>query len=90
MAAYLENRSAAGARASTLKVTAAAVAHKDAGFDVPPQYGVAKSVLDVLTTGRLSRSHQGAVPVAQYHGTIDTRSMERHLFETWSREAESI
>ena len=51
VAAYLENRAEAGARAPTLKVAAAAIAHnhKDAGFDVPLRYGVAKTVLGELT-----------------------------------------
>ena len=49
--AYLEERSEAGARASTIKVVAAAIAHnhKNAGFDVPLRYGVARTVLDELT-----------------------------------------
>ena len=35
--AYLKNRAEAGAKASTIKVVAAAIAHnhKDAGYDVP-------------------------------------------------------
>ena len=51
VAAYLENRAEAGARASTIKVVAAAIAHnhKDAGFDVPLRHGVARSVLEDLT-----------------------------------------
>ena len=51
MAAYLENRAEAGARASTLKVAAAAIAHnhKDAGFDVPLRHGGARTVLEDLT-----------------------------------------
>ena len=51
VAAYLENRAEAGARASTIKVAAAAIAHnhKDAGFDVPLQHGVARTVLEELT-----------------------------------------
>ena len=51
MAAYLENRAKAGARASTIKVVAAAIAHnhKEAGFDVPLRYGVAKTLLNELT-----------------------------------------
>ena len=51
VAAYLENRAAAGARASTIKVAAAAIAHnhKDAGFDAPLQHGLARTVLDELT-----------------------------------------
>ena len=48
--AYLENRAEAGARASTIKVAAAAIAHnhKEAGFDVPHQRGVARTVLEEL------------------------------------------
>ena len=51
VAAYLENRAEAGARASTIKVAAAAIAynHRDAGFDVPFRHGVARTVLDELT-----------------------------------------
>ena len=51
VAAYLEDRSGTGARPSTLRVAAAAIArnHKDAGFDVPLQKGVALTVLDELT-----------------------------------------
>ena len=51
VAAYLENRSATGARPSTLRVAAAAIArkHKTAGFDVPVNHGPARSVLDGLT-----------------------------------------
>ena len=51
VAAYLENRAEAGARVSTIKVAAAAIAHnhKEAGFDVPLQHGVARTVLDELT-----------------------------------------
>ena len=50
VAAYLEYRSETGARASTLRVVAAAIArnHKDAGFDVPVHHGVARAVLDEL------------------------------------------
>ena len=49
--AYLEDRSDTGARPSTLRVAAAAIArnHRDAGFDVPVRHGVARSVLDELT-----------------------------------------
>ena len=41
----------AGARASTIKVVAAAIAHnhKDAGFDVPLRHGVARTVFEDLT-----------------------------------------
>ena len=51
VAAYLENRAEMGAKASTLKVVAAAIAHnhKDSGFDVPVRQGVARTVLDELT-----------------------------------------
>ena len=51
VATYLENRAGAGAKASTIKVVAAAIAHshKEAGFDVPLRHGVAKIVLDELT-----------------------------------------
>ena len=51
MAAYLEDRLETGARPSTLRVAAAAIArnHKDAGLDVPVHHGVARLVLDELT-----------------------------------------
>ena len=51
VADYLESRAEAGARASTIKVVPAAIAHnhKDAGFDVPLRHGVARTVLDELT-----------------------------------------
>ena len=51
VAAYLEDRSETGARPSTLKVAAAAIArsHRDAGFDVPVHQGAARTVLDELT-----------------------------------------
>ena len=51
VAAYLENRAEAGARASTIKVAAAAIAHnhKEAGVDVFLRHGVAKTGLDELT-----------------------------------------
>ena len=51
VAAYLEDRSETGARPSTLRVAAAAIArnHKDAGFDVPVHHGIARTVLDELT-----------------------------------------
>ena len=51
VAAYLEDRSETGARPSTLRVVAAAIArnHKDAGFDAPVHQGVARTVLDDLT-----------------------------------------
>ena len=51
VAAYLEDRSKTGARPSTLRVAAAAIArnHKDAGFDVPVHQDIARTVLDELT-----------------------------------------
>ena len=51
VAAYLEDRSVTGARPSTLRVVAAAIArtHRDGGFDVPVRHGVARTVLDELT-----------------------------------------
>ena len=51
VAAYLEDRSETGARPSTLKVAAAAIArsHRDAGFDVPIHHGTARTVLHELT-----------------------------------------
>ena len=51
VAAYLEDRSKTGAGPSTLRVATAAIArnHKNAGFDVPVQHGVARIVLDELT-----------------------------------------
>ena len=51
VAAYLEDRSETGARPSTLRVAAFAIArnHRDAGFDVPVHHGVARTVLDELT-----------------------------------------
>ena len=51
VAAYLEDRSDTGARPSTLRVVAAAIArnHLDAGFDVPVHRGIARTVLDELT-----------------------------------------
>ena len=51
VAAYLEARSETGARPSTLRVAAAAIArnHKNAGFDVPVHHGVVRTVLDELT-----------------------------------------
>ena len=51
LAAYLEDRSETGARPSTLRVAAAAIArsHRDAGFDAPVQHDIARSVLDELT-----------------------------------------
>ena len=51
VAAYLEDRAEAGARASTIKVAAAAIAHnhREAGLVVPLQHGPAKDVLAELT-----------------------------------------
>ena len=51
VAAYLGDRSEAGARPSTLRVAVATIArnHKDAGFDVPFQRSVGRPVLDELT-----------------------------------------
>ena len=51
VAAYLEDRSESGARPSTLRVAAFAIArnHEDAGFDVPVHHGVARTALDELT-----------------------------------------
>ena len=51
VAAYLEDRSGSGARPSTLRVAAFAIArnHRDAGFDVPVHRGVARAVLEELT-----------------------------------------
>ena len=51
VAAYLEDRSETGAKPSTLRVVVAAIArnHKDAGFDVPVQHDIARTVLDELT-----------------------------------------
>ena len=51
VAAYLEDRSGTGARPSTLRVVAAAIArnHRDAGFDAPVHRGVAGTVLGELT-----------------------------------------
>ena len=51
VAAYLEDRGETGARPSTLRVAAFAIArnHRDAGFDVPIHRGIARTVLDELT-----------------------------------------
>ncbi len=51
VAAYLKDRRDSGAKPSTLKVAAAAIArsHREAGFDVAAQQGVARTVLDELT-----------------------------------------
>ena len=51
VAAYLKDRWESGAKPSTLKVAAAAItrSHKEAGFDVSAQQGVARTVLDELT-----------------------------------------
>ena len=50
VAAYLEDRSDTGARPSTLRVVAAAIArnHRDAGFDAPVHRGAARTVLEEL------------------------------------------
>ena len=50
VAAYLEDRSETGARPSTLRVVATAIArnHRDAGFDVRVHQGVARITLDDL------------------------------------------
>ena len=51
VAAYLKDRRESGAKPSTLKVAAAAIArsHREAGFDVAAQQGAARTVLDELT-----------------------------------------
>ena len=51
VAAYLKDRRESGAKPSTLKVVAAAIArnHREAGFDVSAQQGVTRTVLDELT-----------------------------------------
>ena len=51
VAAYLEYRGETGARPSTLRVAAFAIArnHRDAGFDAPIHRGIARTVLDELT-----------------------------------------
>ena len=51
VADYLKDRWESGAKPSTLKVVAAATTrnHKEAGFDVSAQQGVARAVLDELT-----------------------------------------
>ena len=45
VATYLESGAEAGAKASTIKVVAAAIAHnhREAGFDVPVRRGVART-----------------------------------------------
>ena len=50
VAAYLEDRSGTGARPSTLRVVAAAIArnHRDAGFDAPIHRGAARTTLEEL------------------------------------------
>ena len=50
VAAYLEDRSGTGARPSTLRVVAAAIArsHREAGFDVPIHRGAARTALEEL------------------------------------------
>ena len=50
VAAYLESRAEAGAKASTIRIAAAiAHNHRNAGFDVPLRHGAARTVLDELT-----------------------------------------
>ena len=51
VSAYLKDRWESGAKPSTLKVVAAAIArsHREGGFDVSAQQGVARAVLDELT-----------------------------------------
>ena len=51
VAAYLEDRGETGARPSTLRVAAFAIArnHRDASFDAPIHRGIARRVLDELT-----------------------------------------
>ena len=51
VAAYIKDKWESGAKPSTLKVVAAAITrnHKEAGFDVPLQHGVARTVLEELT-----------------------------------------
>ena len=51
VAAYVEDRSETGARPSTLRVVAAAIArnHRDAGFDAPIHMGAARTALEELT-----------------------------------------
>ena len=51
VAAYLEDKSGTGARPSTLRVAAAAIArsHKDAGFEVPLHQDAVRTVLAELT-----------------------------------------
>ncbi len=51
VAAYLEDRSGTGARPSTLRVVAAAIArnHRNAGFDAPVHRGAARTTLEELT-----------------------------------------
>ena len=50
VATYLEDRSGTGARPSTLRVAAAAIArnHRDAGYDAPVQLGAVEPSLDEL------------------------------------------
>ena len=51
VSAYLKDRWESGAKPSTLNVAAAAIArsHREAGFDVSAQQGVARAVLEELT-----------------------------------------
>ncbi len=53
VAAHPKDRRESGAKPSTLKVVAAAIArsHREAGFDVAVQQDVTRAVLDELTEG---------------------------------------
>ena len=64
VATYFNDKWESGAKPSTLKVVAAAIArnHKQAGFDVSVQQGVARAVLDELTRDDSPGPHQGAAP----------------------------
>ena len=64
VATYLADRWESGAKPSTLKVVAAAIAryHKEAGFDAPFRSGVARQLLDELTQGDTS-SPSRAMPL---------------------------
>ena len=64
VAAYLDERSEAGPKASTIKVTAAAISHyhREGGLDVPLRQGVARAVLDELTQDS-SPGPTGALPL---------------------------
>ena len=58
VASYLEERWESGAKPSTLIVVATAIArnHREAGFEVPVQRGIARAVLDKLTREEVSGS----------------------------------